>query len=264
MAEKTKRVALVTGSTSGIGLGIAHRLASAGCDIIVHGFAPQNIIDDALAELRIQHNDCKISFAGADFLKEDEIDAMCMEVLKLYPKGIDILINNAGFNEVCLLEDCSMELWHRMIAVHLTSAFMLTKWALPLMKKKGWGRIVNTSSQMGLISTPGKVPYGCAKSGLIVLAKGAALEGAEYGVTCNAICPGFVETDLLKIQIGKMASEKQISYEIARDQWFAGSNPTKKPVSVEQVAALVGFLCSEEAASITGSAHSIDGGYTAR
>ncbi|WAR28545.1 BDHA-like protein [Mya arenaria] len=194
MAEKTKRVALVTGSTSGIGLGIAHRLASAGCDIIVHGFAPQNIIDDALAELRSQHNDCKISFAGANFLKEDEIDAMCMEVLKLYPEGIDILINNAGFNEVCLLEDCSMELWHRMIAVHLTSAFMLTKWALPLMKKK------------------------------------VQLLLAEFRL----------------------------------DQWFAGSNPTKKPVSVEQVAALVGFLCSEEAASITGSAHSIDGGYTAR
>lgn len=263
MSLERRRVALVTGSTSGIGLGIAQRLASAGCDIIITGIADQTTIDSIIAEIKRLYN-VNCSFIGGDFTKEEEIAKLCDDIIKLYPEGIDILINNAGFQHVCNVDQYPVDIWHKMVAIHLTASFLLIRYFLPFMKKKGWGRIINTSSQMGLISTPGKAPYSAVKAALIGLAKGTALEAAEFGVTCNAICPGYVETDLVKKQLADKAERDSKPFEQIRNEFFGSIHPTRKPVTVEQVAGLVCYLCSDEAASTTGSAVSIDGGYTAQ
>lgn len=256
------KVALVTGSTSGIGLGIAERLASASCDVIITGFGEQSVIDGIVERIK-SNSGVGCQFLGADLKDETSITEMCRQVQTLYPAGVDILVNNAGFQHVCPIDEYPVSVWHDMIAVQLTAPFLLIKHCLPYMKNKGWGRIVNTSSQMGLISAPGKVPYSVVKSGLIGLTKGTALECAEFEVTVNAICPGFVETDLVKQQIADIAKEKSITYEKSRTEFF-NRHPNKKPISVEEVAHLVHFLCSPEAGSITGSSYSIDAGYTAQ
>lgn len=263
MAIERRRVAFVTGSTSGIGLGIAHRLATSGCDVIFTGIAEKEVIAGILQDFAKKYTG-KFHFVDGDLRKDEEIAKLCDRIIQIYPEGIDILVNNAGFQHISPIDEYPIDVWHDMVAVHLTAAFLMIRYFLPYMKKKGWGRIVNTSSQMGLISTPGKAPYSAVKAALIGLTKGTALESAECGVTCNAICPGFVETDLLKHQIVKWAKEEGKTFDEKREEFFATSHPTKKPVTVEQVAGLVGYLCSDEAASTTGSALSIDGGYTAR
>ncbi|XP_045200502.1 D-beta-hydroxybutyrate dehydrogenase-like [Mercenaria mercenaria] len=263
MAVEQKRVALVTGSTSGIGLAIARRLASSGCDVIITGLADQDVIDSILDEFKKNYK-CRCSYVGGDFTKEDEIANLCKEITTIHPEGIDILINNAGFQYVCKIDEYPIDMWNKMVAVHLTASFLLIRYFVPYMKKKGWGRIINTSSQMGLISTPGKTPYSAVKAALIGLAKGTALETAEYGITCNAICPGYVETDLVRKQIHVMAKNESKTFDQKRNEFFGSCHPSKKPVTVEQVSGLVAYLCSDEAASTTGSAISIDAGYTAQ
>lgn len=263
MAAAKSRVALVTGSTSGIGLAIAHRLASAGCDVIFNGLAEQTVIDGILESFSKEYTG-KFSYVGGDFRKEEEITKLCEDVLRSYSDGIDILINNAGFQHVCPVDEYPIQTWHDMVAVHLTASFLLIRFFLPYMKKKGWGRIVSTSSQMAIISAQGKTPYSAVKAGLVGLTKGTALESAKFGITCNAICPGYVETDLLKVQIEKWAKDENKTFDEKRAEFFASTHPTQKPVTVEQVAGLVGYLCSDEAASTTGSALSIDGGNTAQ
>ncbi|KAH3810633.1 hypothetical protein DPMN_139027 [Dreissena polymorpha] len=261
--RKGRRVAFVTGSTSGIGLGIAQRLAQNGYDIIITGVASQNDIDNALTILKSKHG-VNCTFHGADFTKESEVAQLCTEISRMYPHGIDALVNNAGIQHVAPLEDFPVDIWHKMVAIHLTSSFLLLRYFIPFMKKKGWGRIVNISSINGLIAMPGKGPYCSMKHALIGLTKAVALETAENGITCNAVCPAYVETELVMKQIRDRAKQNNISYEEMRNELFTSSHPTKKSITVEQVAALVGFLCSEEAASVTGCAIPVDAGYTAR
>ena len=189
---------------------------------------------------------------------------MCKEITGVYPEGIDILINNAGFQHVALVEDYPVEIWSDMVAVHMTAPFLLTRYFLPFMKRKKWGRIVSISSQMAMISSPGKSPYSATKAGLVGFTKGVAIESASYGVTCNAICPGYVETDLLKVQIEAEAKKKGLGFEEARKLFFDERHPTGQPVTIEQVASMVAYLCSEDSASITGSAVTIDAGNTSR
>ncbi|KAL4220575.1 hypothetical protein ACF0H5_020973 [Mactra antiquata] len=263
MTDTQKRVAFVTGSTSGIGLGIVRKFASLGYDIIITGICEQSVIDEIQKEFK-QNYKGECTYVSADFTNQDEIQAMCENIIKKYPNGIDILVNNAGFQHVAMVDEYPIKIWNDMIAVHLTASFLLIRFFLPFMKKKGWGRIVNTSSQMGLISTPGKTPYSAAKAGLIGLAKGTALEAAPYGITCNCICPGYVETELVIKQIKKMALDENKSFEDKRSEFFGSIHPTKKAVSIDQVAGLVSYLCSDEAGSTTGSSISIDGGYTAQ
>ncbi|XP_060608059.1 D-beta-hydroxybutyrate dehydrogenase-like [Ruditapes philippinarum] len=262
MSSGQRRVALVTGSTSGIGLAISRRFALSGHDVIITGIAEQEAIDKILDEFKNYKVRC--SYVGGDFTKEEDMMKLCKDITAIYPEGIDILINNAGFQHVCSIDEYPIDIWNKMVAVHLTASFLLIKYFVPYMKKKGWGRIVNTSSQMGLISTPGKTPYSAVKAALIGLAKGTALETAEYGITCNAICPGYVETDLVTKQIHVMAEKEEKSFEQKRNEFFGSVHPSKKPVTVEQVSGLVLYLCSDDAASTTGSAISIDGGYTAQ
>ncbi|KAL4232341.1 hypothetical protein ACF0H5_009910 [Mactra antiquata] len=262
MAVSQKHVALVSGSTSGIGLGIARKFASFGYDIIITGLGEQNVIDDIQKEFKQNYKgDC--TYVYADFTKQDEIQAMCETIVKKYPNGIDILVNNAGFQFVDLIEDYPIDKWNDIIAVHLTSAFLLTRFFLPFMKKKGWGRIVNHGSPMGIVSTPTKVPYTVAKAGLIGLTKGTAVETAAYGITCNIVCPAMVETELVVKQINTLAKEQNKTYEEKRNDLINWLLPTKKPVTVEQIAVFVSYLCSDDASSMTGSVVSMDGGFTA-
>ncbi|XP_061194263.1 D-beta-hydroxybutyrate dehydrogenase-like [Saccostrea echinata] len=255
------KVALVTGSTSGIGLGIARTLAKKGCTVILTGLADQTTIDDLVNEFKILCNE-RASFLPCDMRSRDSVHQMYQEISKLYPDGVDILVNNAGINHVRPIEEFPDEKWDEMISIMLSSPFDLIKYFISGMKRKRWGRIINISSMMGLISQPGKAVYSAAKSGLIGLSRGVALEGAPFGVTCNAICPGYVYTAVTDPQVRAFQEKEGIStFEEAKDKFFSRA-PTGKAVEVEQICDLVAFLCTSGANSMTGSPIVIDGGFT--
>jgi 3-hydroxybutyrate dehydrogenase len=254
--------ALVTGSTSGIGLGIATALAGEGVNIALNGFGDAAEIEKLRAGLAAKHG-VKVTYHGADMSKPAEIETMMREVEKNLG-SIDILVNNAGIQHVAPVDEFPPAKWDAIIAINLSASFHTTRLALPGMKSKGWGRIVNIASAHGLVASPFKSAYVAAKHGIMGFTKTVALEVAEKGITANSICPGYVRTPLVEKQIPDTARARGISEEEVVRTVMLAAQPTKKFVTVEQVAATALFLCSDSAASITGTSISIDGGWTAQ
>jgi 3-hydroxybutyrate dehydrogenase len=255
------KVALVTGSTSGIGLGIARALAEAGAAIVLNGFglAPEiaRTRDLIAADFGV-----KVSYSAADMTKPDAIAEMIGTTLAEHGR-LDVLVNNAGVQHVAPLDQFPVERWDTILSINLSSAFHTTRLALPAMRKNGFGRIVNIASAHGLVASPFKAAYVAAKHGILGLTKVAALETAEDGITCNAICPGYVYTPLVEAQIDGQAKAHGISREqVVRDVLLA-QQPNKRFATVEEIGALTAFLASDAAASITGTALPVDGGWTA-
>jgi 3-hydroxybutyrate dehydrogenase len=265
MIEATRslegRVSLVTGSTSGIGLGIARALAAQGSAIVLNGFGkPKEIA--ATTNSLIDDYGVQAFHSAADMSKAESIEEMIATTLKTHGR-LDILVNNAGIQYVAPIQDFPVAKWDAIIAINMSSAFHTTRLALPGMLKNKWGRIVNISSAHGLVASPFKAAYVTAKHGIIGLTRTVALETAEQGITCNAICPGYVYTPLVEAQIDGQAKAHGIPREqVIRDVLLA-QQPNKKFVTVEELGALTVFLASEAAASITGIALPVDGGWTA-
>ncbi len=253
--------ALVTGSTSGIGLAYAKALAAKGCSITINGMADQPTIDDAIKQVDAAGTG-SVYFSDADMRKPDEIRAMVSDAVSEMG-GIDILVNNAGIQHVAPIEEFADEMWNDILAINLSSLFHTIKAALPQMRERNWGRIINTSSTHGLVASPEKAAYVATKHGVVGLTKVVALETAESGITCNAICPGSTRTALAEWQIEKYAQEQGIDFESAAAKRLAERTPSKTYVQVEQLAGLAVFLCSDAASQMTGVALPMDGGWTA-
>jgi 3-hydroxybutyrate dehydrogenase len=255
------KVSLVTGSTSGIGLGIARALAAAGSRIVLNGFGKADEIARVQAELAAEFN-VGVSYSGADMSKPESIREMIEQTLDANGR-LDVLVNNAGIQHVAPLQAFPPEKWDAILAINLSSAFHTTRLALPSMLLNKWGRIINVASAHGLVGSPFKSAYVAAKHGIVGLTKVVALETAEQGVTCNAICPGYVYTPLVEAQIEGQAKAHGIPREqVIRDVLLA-QQPNKRFATVEEIGALTVFLASEAAASITGVALPVDGGWTA-
>ncbi len=255
------RTAVVTGSTSGIGLGMARALAGAGANILLNGFGPASEIDQIRRELE-ESFAVGVRHSAADMSRPAEIETMLAEAERDLG-SVDILVNNAGIQHVAPIESFPPAKWDAILAINLSAAFHTTRVAIPGMKAKGWGRIVNVASAHGLVASPFKAAYVAAKHGLVGLTKVTALELAETGITANAICPGYVWTPLVERQIDDQAKSHGIPREqVIRDVLLA-QQPSKRFATVEELGALAVFLCSEGAASITGTALPVDGGWTA-
>jgi 3-hydroxybutyrate dehydrogenase len=254
------RTAVVTGSTSGIGLGIAHALARAGSNVVVNGLGTEKDNEKAIRE--VSAHGTRVAFDGANMLRHNQIADMIAKAERDFG-SVDILVNNAGIQHVAPVEEFPIEQWDAIIAINLSSAFHTVRAAVPGMKRRKWGRIINICSAHSLTASPFKSAYVSAKHGLAGFTKTVALELAEQGVTCNAVSPGFVWTPLVEKQIPDLARTENISLDQAKRQMLS-RQPTNRFVAVEEVAALAAFLASEEAASITGANYSIDGGWTAQ
>lgn len=256
------RVALVTGSTSGIGLGMAEAFAQAGASVMLHGLGDPTEIEILREAMAKTHN------VGVAFHEADARDGAAMQKLVAATVakfgGIDILINNAGVQHVARIEDFPADRWHAIQDIILNASYYTIRAAVPVMRQNNWGRILQLVSAHGLVASPFKSAYVSAKHAQIGLTKSVALELAESGITCNAICPGYVRTPLVEGQIRDQAKSHGISEaEVIRDVMLA-SQPTKRFVGVDEIAALAVFLCGEQARSITGTAIPIDGGWTAK
>ncbi len=255
------KAALVTGSTSGIGLAIAQSLAGAGANIMLNGFGDETEIEKSKANLAETY-DVSVAYDGADMSRPDEIEAMIQNGVAQFG-SIDILVNNAGIQFVSPIDEFPVDKWDAIIAINMSSSFHTIRKVLPGMKRNGWGRIINIASAHGLVASPFKSAYVTAKHGMVGLTKTVALEVAENGITCNAICPGYVLTPLVEQQIPDTARARQISEEeVVRDVLLA-AQATKQFVGLEQLGSLAVYLCSDGAASITGAALPVDGGWTA-
>jgi len=255
------KTALVTGSTSGIGLGIAARLAAEGANIVLNGFGDAAQIE-ALRKDLAARSKVQVTYDAADMTRPEAIRAMVDKAVANFG-AVDVLVNNAGIQHVAPVDEFPVDKWDAIIAVNLSSAFHTTRAALPAMKKKRWGRIVNIASAHALVASPFKAAYVSAKHGLAGLTRTVALEVAQQGITVNAICPGYVLTPLVQNQIPDTARARGISEEAVVRDVILAAQPTKQFVKVEEVAALAAFLCGDDAASITGALLSIDGGWTA-
>lgn len=254
--------AVVTGSTSGIGLGIARALAEQGANIMLNGFGDAAEIEKLRSGLAAEFG-VKVAYDGADMSKGEAIAAFIKKAEAEFG-GVDILVNNAGIQFVSPVDEFPEAKWDAIESINLSSSFHTIKAALPGMKKKGWGRIVNIASAHGLIASPFKSAYVAAKHGQVGLTKAVALEVAEGGITVNAICPGYVRTPLVENQIEDQAKVHKMSHEQVIREVILAAQPTKRFVEIGEVAALAVFLCSEAAKSITGTSIAIDGGWTAR
>ncbi len=254
--------AVITGSTSGIGLGMAKALAAQGANLMINGLGDPAENEAIRAALAAEFG-VKVLFSGANMLKPDEIEAMITDAQEGLG-SIDILINNAGIQFVSPVEELPSEKWDAIIGVNLTSAFHTTKAVIPGMKAKGWGRIINTASAHALVASPYKSAYVAAKHGIAGLTKTVALEMAEFGITVNAIAPGYVWTPLVEKQVADTAKARGISEEEVKQDVMLKAQPTKQFVTIEQVAAVAVFLCSDGAASITGSTLPVEGGWVAQ
>ena len=255
------KTALVTGSTSGIGLGIARALAAEGANIVLNGFGSLQEIE-ALRTGLARDSGAAVTYSGADMAKPDEIAAMVADAEKEFG-AIDILVNNAGIQHVAPVEDFPVDKWNAILAINLSSAFHTIRAALPAMKAKGWGRIIQTASAHALVASPFKVAYVAAKHGIAGLTKVVALETARNGITVNAICPGYVWTPLVERQIPDTARARGISEQKVKEEVILAAQPTKEFVTVEQVAGLALYLCSDAAKQVTGALLPMDGGWTA-
>jgi 3-hydroxybutyrate dehydrogenase len=255
------KTAIVTGSTSGIGLGIAQELARAGANVMLNGFGDAAAIEETRSSLGRQHN-VGVAYHPADMAQPDEIAAMIEDARDQFG-NVDILINNAGIQHVAPVDDFPIEKWNAILAINLSSAFHTIRVCVPGMKQRRWGRIINVASAHALVASPFKSAYVAAKHGVLGLTRTVALELAEHGITANAICPGYVMTPLVQKQIPEQAKARGISEDaVVRDVLLA-AQPTKRFVEVSEVAALAVFLASDGASSITGTALPIDGGWTA-
>jgi 3-hydroxybutyrate dehydrogenase len=256
------RTALITGSTSGIGLGIAHALAGVGMNLIINGLGDADEIEALRASLSAQHH-VEVVYDPANMMKPDEIEAM-MKRATAHFGGIDVLVNNAGIQHVSPIEDFPPEKWDQIIAINLTSAFHTIRGSIAGMATARWGRIINIASAHGLVASPFKSAYVAAKHGVVGLTKTIALEHARDGVTCNAICPGYVLTPLVQAQLGDQAKARGISEQEVIDTVILSAQPTKQFVTVEQIGVLAVFLASDAGAQMNGSIISMDGGWTAQ
>jgi 3-hydroxybutyrate dehydrogenase len=256
LQEKT---AIVTGSTSGIGLAVAHALAAEGSNVAVNSFSDTDADHAIAAEIASKHS-VQAIYIKADMSKADECRGLVARAAEKFG-AVDILVNNAGIQHVAPVDEFPVEQWDRIIAINLSSAFHTTAAALPLMKAKKWGRIVNIASAHGLRASPFKSAYVSAKHGILGLTKTVALEVAEQGITCNAVCPGYA---LVEAQIPDQMKAHNMDRDTVIREVMLDRQPTKEFATVEQIGATVAFLCSENAAQITGTPISIDGGWTAQ
>jgi 3-hydroxybutyrate dehydrogenase len=252
------KTALVTGSTSGIGLGIAKALARQGANIVLNGFGDSEGPKAEVAALGV-----KVGYHGADMSKAADIEAMMAYAAKEFGR-VDILVNNAGIQHVAPIEDFAPERWDAIIAINLTSAFHTTRLALPAMKSANWGRIINVASVHGLVASAQKSAYVAAKHGIVGLTKVTALETATTGVTCNAICPGWVLTPLVQKQVDAKAAALGISNEDAKKQLLAEKEPSLQFTTPEELGELAVFFCSSAGQNVRGVAWNMDGGWAAQ
>ncbi|MTH97820.1 3-hydroxybutyrate dehydrogenase [Roseibium sp. RKSG952] len=257
----SNKTAVVTGSTSGIGLAIARAMAEQGANIVINGLGDADAIEAERAQIESDFG-VKCLYSAANMLKPDEITGM-VEMAEADLGSVDILVNNAGIQHVAPIEEFPADKWDMIIAINLSSAFHSMRAAVPGMKRRGWGRIINTASAHALVASPFKSAYVAAKHGIGGLTKTVALETATHGITVNAICPGYVWTPLVEKQIPDTAKARGITEEQVKTDVMLAGQPTKEFVTVEQVAGFAVFLCTDTAASITGSLLPIDGGWTA-
>ncbi|MEM1397216.1 MAG: 3-hydroxybutyrate dehydrogenase [Pseudomonadota bacterium] len=258
----SKRSAIITGSTSGIGLGIAEAFAQDGIDITMNGFGDADEIEANRTRIE-KETGVRVRYDGADMTKPEEIRRLVDDASAAFG-SVDIVVNNAGIQHVAKIEEFPEAKWDAIIAINLSSAFHTIKASIEAMKSSGYGRIINLASAHGLVASPYKSAYVAAKHGIVGLTKTIALEAAEFGVTCNAICPGYVETPLVRKQIPDTAKARGMTEQEVVEKVLLAAQPTKEFVTVEQIGALAVFLCSDAGASITGTALPVDGGWVAQ
>jgi len=256
------RIAVVTGSTAGIGEGIARGLAGVGCDVLLNGFGEAVAIESARAALEREHG-VRVLYHPADVARAEQVRDLVDFAVDRFG-GVDILCNNAGVQHTAALESFPAEQWDRILAINLSAAFHAAQRALPHMRRRGWGRIINIASVHGLVASLHKAAYVASKHGLVGLTRVVALETAGTGITCNAICPGWTRTELVERQIVARAAQAGVGVETAAQAILAEKQPSRQFVRVEGIAQLAVFLCSDAAAQITGAALPIDGGWLAQ
>ena len=254
--------AVVTGSTSGIGQAIAEAFAAAGCNVMLNGFGDKAVIA-GLREDMAKKNGVRVEYHAADMSRSAEIADLVAKSQAVFG-GIDILVNNAGIQFTAPIEEFPPEKWDAIIAVNLSAAFHAIHAALPQMKARKWGRIINVASTHGLVASAHKVAYVAAKHGIVGLTKVVGIECADTGVTCNAICPGWVLTPLVQKQIDDLAAREKVTADAARTRLLGEKQPSREFATPEQIGALAAFLCSEAASQIRGVALPIDGGWVAQ
>lgn len=253
--------ALVTGSTSGIGLGIAQRLAAKGMNVMLNGFGTPEQIEAAKESIASQG--VRVGYHGADLSKPSEIEDLVKSTEELFGR-VDVLVNNAGIQHVAPVESFDPAKWDAVIAINLSAAFHTTRLVLPNMQSRNWGRIVNIASAHGLVASSNKSAYVAAKHGVVGFTKVVALENAKTGVTCNAVCPGWVLTPLVQAQVDARAHKEGITIEQAKINLLSEKQPSQEFVTPEQLGGLVVFLCSEDAKEVRGVAWNMDGGWVAQ
>jgi 3-hydroxybutyrate dehydrogenase len=256
------KVAIVTGSTSGIGLGIARSLAGQGVDVVLNGFGDAAEITALRNELERAH-EIRTGYSDADMAKGDAVRALIESVAELMGR-VDILVNNAGIQYTAPVERFPVEKWDAILAINLSAAFHGIAAALPVMKKQGWGRIVNIASTHGLVGSAHKAAYVAAKHGIVGMTKVVGLESAGTGITVNAVCPGWVRTPLVEKQIGELAEQRKITHQQATLELLSDKQPSRHFVTPEQLGDTVAFLCSPAADQITGTTIAVDGAWTAQ
>lgn len=256
------KTAIITGSTSGIGKGIAESLAKAGANIVLNGFGDVKEIEAQRLKLA-KDNDVEVLYHDADMTKPKEIEDLVTKTADHFG-SIDIIVNNAGIQHVSPVQDFPDEKWDQIIAINLSSGFHMIKHSVPHMKNSGWGRIINLVSAHGLVASPYKVGYVATKHGMIGVTKTIALELAKENITCNAICPGYVNTPLVDNQIKDTAKARNMDEDKVIEEVILAAEPTKKFTTVEDIGAFCVFLCSDTAANITGASLTMDGGWTAQ
>jgi 3-hydroxybutyrate dehydrogenase len=255
------KTAIVTGSTSGIGLGIAEALARSGANVVLNGFGEAVQIEKIRSDL-VQTTNARIVYSPADMGKPKAIEQMVRQTTDAFG-AVDIMVNNAGIQHVAPIEEFPEEKWDAIVAINLSAAFHATKLVLPGMRQRGWGRVINVASAHALVASPYKAAYVAAKHGVLGLTKVTALETAEDGITCNAICPGYVRTPLVERQIDDQAKVHGLSRDRVISDVLLKNQPNKRFVEIAELSALALFLCSDSAASLTGAALPIEGGWTA-
>ncbi|MBL8448021.1 MAG: 3-hydroxybutyrate dehydrogenase [Zoogloeaceae bacterium] len=262
MSRLAGKTALVTGSTSGIGWAVAQALADEGARVMLNGSRPAAEAESLRAALAARCG-CEVGYAPANLADPASARDLVAQTLAQFGR-IDILVNNAGMQHVAAIDEFPDETWDQLIALNLSSVFHTTKAALPGMKAQGWGRVVNIASAHGVVASPFKAPYTASKHAVVGFSKAVALEVAELGITCNAVCPGYVRTPLIEKQVVDQAKVHNLPEDRVIREVILAAQPTKQFIEAEEVGALVAFLCSEAGRSMTGAALLMDGGWTAR